>query len=975
MSADPNQRDRVRDDLDGLVRGEVLFDELNRTLYATDASIFQVEPLGVVAPLDEADAQAVVRYAAENHIPVVPRGAGTGVAGESLGSGIVLDLSRHFRDIIETTADTVRVQPGVVLQQLNDHLAKFGRRFAPDPASATSCTIGGMIATDASGSRAVRFGYTRDHVVRVRAVLDNGEAVELGPTPLPFASDPPRLREIVTATAQLLDLNADLIRTGRPKTPFDRCGYRLADVLGPGTLDLARLLVGSEGTLALVTEATLKTVSVPGGRSVVLLCFDSLELALRAVPLILPTRPTVCDMLDRRLLSLSPTAGTRTLVPPGTEAALLVEYETDRPAAAKAAAVSLADRLHHTDRLTLRATAAYEPAEVARIWSVREFALPGLYGLDRGPRPLAFVEDVGVPPDELPVFLPKVRDLLQRHEVTASLMVHAATGQMHIRPFLDPHAPADAAKMWPLAEAVHALALAVGGTVSSQHGTGLARTPWVERQFGPLAEVFRELKAIFDPAGLFNPGKIVAGSNPLVWPLRTRPESPKVPLQLLWPEGEVERQTAACNGCGQCRVRVGPARMCPLFRVTSDEAAAPRAKANLLRYLLTSTDPKRWSDDDVRAVADLCVNCKMCARECPAHVNVPKLMLEAKAAHHAEHGLDRADWVMARAEGLAALGSRFAEAINPVLASRSARWMMERLFGISRRRRLPPFAKHSFLALARRRGWTRPPQARGSQPPGSDRVAYFVDVFANTNDPQVAAATVAVLNHNGIEVHVPPGQRGSGMAPLAMGDVETARERAVLNVRVLAEVARAGWRIVCSEPTAALMLRHDYLDLLDDADARAVADQTVELTTYLGELHRAGRLRTDFLPLDIAVGHHLPCHLKALTPDPAGPRLLGLIPKVRVRTIDVSCSGMAGTYGLKRRNYWASLEAGRPMIEELSKPGVLFGAAECSSCRMQMEEGSGKRALHPVQYLALAYGLMPEIGRRLRTPLSDKMFP
>jgi Fe-S oxidoreductase len=250
-------------------------------------------------------------------------------------------------------------------------------------------------------------------------------------------------------------------------------------------------------------------------------------------------------------------------------------------------------------------------------------------------------------------------------------------------------------------------------------------------------------------------------------------------------------------------------------------------------------------------------------------------------------------------------------------------------------------------------------------------VAYFVDVFANYNDPQIAEAAVAVLHHNGVEVYVPPGQRGCGMAPLAYGDVESAREVAVHNLRILADLARDGYAIVCSEPTAAVMLRQDYPDLVDEPDAHLVAEQVVEWTAFLWDIHLHGGLRTDFQPLDFSVGHHVPCHVKALGRPPAGPSLLALIPGLRVTTIDVSCSGMAGTFGLNTKNYEVSLEAGRPMLAALNRPGALFGSTECSTCRLQMEEGSGKRTLHPAQYLALAYGIMPEIAQRLKIPIRE----
>jgi FAD/FMN-containing dehydrogenase/Fe-S oxidoreductase len=965
-------RARIRDDLKGLIKGECFFDDLTRTLYSTDASIFQIEPLGVVAPRDETEVRILVRYAMERGIALVPRGAGTGMAGESLGTGLIVDLSRHFRSILEVGSDTVRVQPGVVLRGLNERLARDGRRFAPDPASATECTLGGMLATNASGARSLRHGYTRDHVADLRVVFDSGDAVTVSRHSRWPAADaqPGRLEDIVSSVATLLQQNAELIRTCRPRTPFNRCAYGLHDVLADDRLDLARLLVGSEGTLALFTAATLRTVPLPQGRAVAVFGYGSVERALRGARLALASRPSACELVDRRLLSLARAGASAAAdcVPAAAEAALLIEFEEDSPAAARASALDCAQRLLDAEHAAISSRLGLEPEEAETLWRLREAAVPSLYGMRGGAQPVACIEDVGVPPDELPAYLHRVQEILQRHETTASYLIHAATGQVHARPFLDLAKPDDATKLRVIADEVYTAAIDLGGTISTQHGTGLARTPWVARQYGRLFSVFRELKAIFDPRRLFNPGKIVGpdGSGPL-WPLRLQPAAAEPSKRsLVWRQDEVREETVECNGCGHCRTEAPTSRMCPIFRATHAEEASPRAKANLLRHLLRQgADPQALSSEDVREVADLCVNCKMCAVECPAHVNIPKLMLEAKAANVAEHGMDRSDWVLARTESFARLGSTFSAFTNAALSSRTARWLLEKIFGVSRKRRLPQFAQRSFLRRAERRGWTNPPRT------GRPRVAYFVDIFANYSDPTIAEAVVAVLHHNGVEVYVPPGQWGCGMAPLAYGDVEAARETLQHNLRILAESAREGYPILCSEPTAARMLRFDSLDLLDDPDARLVAEQTVEFTAYLDQLRRLGRLRSDFQPLPFAVGHHVPCHLKSLGQGAAGPALLALIPGLNVHTIDVSCSGMAGTFGLKARNYAVSLEAGRPMLERLLRPSVLFGATECSTCRLQMEDGARKRTLHPAQYLALAYGLMPDLLRRLHQPIRD----
>jgi FAD/FMN-containing dehydrogenase/Fe-S oxidoreductase len=971
---DAQQRGRIKDDLKGIVKGQLLFDDVTLSLYSTDASIFQVSPLGVVVPRDEEDVQGLVRYASEAGVPLIARGAGTGMAGEALGKGLILDLSQHFRQIVEVGSDTVRVQPGVTYRALNERLATLGRRFAPDPASGSVCTIGGMLANNASGSHALRYGYTRDHVEAIRVVLDSGDACTVGKESWPPANDAPtsHLLDILNALGVLLEQNGELIASQRPRTSFNRCGYLLHDVFNGTSIDLARLLVGSEGTLGLFTEATLRTVPVPEGRSLLLLSFASLDAALRAARKVLLAGPAACELMDRRLLSLargSDASRVAQLVPAAAEAVLLVEFEGDNSPQVHAAARNLASVMMREEKQLLDAVPAFAGEDLDRLWQLREVALPSLYGLKGGAQPVPFVEDIGVPLEDMPEFIRRVQEILHEQETTASFLIHACTGQIHTRPFLDLQSPADVSKLTALAENIHALALGLGGTISSQHGTGLARTPWVARQFGPLYPILRQVKAIFDPKNIFNPGKIVDPEPGLAgWPLRTLAvgTKPQDSLHLSWQPEQVRLESNHCNGCGHCRTEATYQRMCPIFRATQGEAASPRAKANLLRDLLHEAGTgQQLASDQVRAVADLCVHCKMCHLECPAHINIPKLMLETKAANVTQHGLDRTRWFLSRLDTIARLGSFMGVLANRMLASFPLRWVLDKVFGLSSRRRLPLVAPRTFLRQAQQRGWTVRPRT------GRPCVALFVDLFVNYFDPQQGEAAVLVLQHNGIDVFVPAGQRACGMASLVQGDVETTKELVEANLRVLVEVAREGMPIVCLEPTSALMFRQDILDLLDDGDARTVAKQVVEITAYLADLHQQGRLRTNFQALDMALGHHVPCHLKALGQAPMAPVLLSLIPGVRVHTIDVGCSGMAGTFGLQSKNYQTSVAAGRPMLEEVARPRVLFGSTECSSCRLQMEDVAHKRTLHPVQYLALAYGLLPEVAQRLQEPIRD----
>ncbi len=977
---------QLQDDLRGEFRGRLHVDPPTRHLYATDASPFHLTPLAVAIPEDEDDLRTLVKYAYEHALPITPRGAGTGLSGESLTPGIVLDLSVSFRQTA-IGSDTARAGCGVVLADLNAELAKAGRRFAPNPLSAATCTVGGMIGTNASGPNVFAHGYTRGHTRGLRAVWDNGETATLTPTrQASGAEDTPQLRtiEIRSNAAALLSANRGLIDRCRPATPFHRGGYLLHEALtAAGGLDLVNLLVGTEGTLAIVTEATLGTVPLPGGVAVAVVGFLSLTEALRAgLTLRAAGGVVACDVFDQRLLALArPQPAGGWPVPDGVAAVLVAEFEAESPAAAVTDCRSAIERVREAFAAAALVEPTGTPGGVDRVQQFRRRVTTAAYtATATAATPLSLVEDTAVPGEELLRYVSGVNELCRRAELPAVLHAHPLSGQVQVRPLVDRHRERDRAALWPLADQVYQLAAAVGGTISTRHGTGLTRTPWVGRQYGDLTPVFAELKRVFDPKGVLNPGKIV-GPDPSrpAWPLWqpatavSGPEEKRLPL-LMRSEAEREAEVAKCVGCGDCRVRTPPARMCPTFHATGREAATPRAKANLLRLLTGPGREDVLTDDESRAIADLCVNCKMCRTECPAVADIPTLAAEAKAALHAANGLSRDEWVLARLPTFLRIAGIFSLTANLLLGTRPTRWAIEKLFGVSRKRTLPRVAVRSFLARARWGGISARGQAPPADtPPSAVKVAYFADTFTNHADPGIGEATVAVLRHHGIEVYVPPRQKASGVTALTQGDLDAARTLAAHNVRVLADLIRDGYVVLCSEPTAAVTLIQDYPRLLDEPDARLVAAQTQDLTAFLWGLYEAGWLRTDFpRPLATVVGHHVPCHVKALqreAGEPPGPKLLRLIPGLVVTTIDKSCSGMAGTYGLKATAYDTSLRAGRPMLDELGRPEIRYGSTECGSCRMQMQEGARKRTLHPVQYLALAYGLLPHIERRLARPL------
>jgi FAD/FMN-containing dehydrogenase/Fe-S oxidoreductase len=981
------QRERIQDDLRGLVAGDVRCDDVFLQLFASDASIYEIKPLGVVRPRSAADVAACVQYAAGKNLSIHARGAGTNVAGESLGSGIIVDFSTHLRRVIRIDEDRVRVQAGIVHEQLNAQLHQQNRMFAPDPATSDVTTIGSMVAIDAAGSRWLRYGSTRRHVQSLQVVLADGQILEVGREPLvdgQSTSSIPAKRDLVNRLAKLLKENEAVIREHQPKTCASHGGYHLLDVLTDEYLDLAALLVGSEGTLALITEAQVGTVPLPAYRGVAMLMFDSVEKAANTVLDVLAIQPTACELMDRRHLSFAREVEPRfeQLIPNETEAVLLVEQEGDDPEVVREQLNRLTNEIWQHRRVAFGARQTYEPDETALFWRLVHQVQPALYRV-RGPsQPVPIVEDMSVSPGVLPEFLVRMQNVLKRHQVTASLFCHAGHGQMHILPFLDLSNPEDVERMRQMAEELYQEVFALRGSVSGEHGCGLSRSSFIRQQAGPLFDVFREVKQIFDPRNILNPGKIVSDDPDLMTRHLARPV-PFVPpptppseatveavseemrnlteLQLDWHPNLVCDAVSNCNRCGECRVQTPGLRMCPLFRIGPDEESSPRAKVNLIRGVLTGAiDLTTLTTEEFKSIADLCIHCHACRIECPACVDVPRLMRESKGAYVVANGLTLADWAMTRLDLLGSLGSMAAPFTNWALDNRQMRWLLEKMLGISQGRKLPHVAARSFMRRAARRRLTRPSRRAGL------KVLYFVDIYANYFDPQLGEALAAVLEHSGIAVFIPPDQKQAGMPSIACGKLEHARSLATHNVALLAEAVRQGYHIVATEPSAALCLTHEYPQLLNDDDARLVAANSSEACSFLWNLHTRGQLQLDLKPINLNVGYHMPCHLRALRVGSPGEHILGLIPGVRVRKVDAGCSGMAGTYGLQHKNYRNSLRAGRKLISKLRDPDLQAGATECSTCKLQMEQGVSKPTIHPIKLLALSYGLMPQIARGLQ---------
>ncbi len=1002
------RRRRLVEDLNDAIEGEVRVDRVAVAAYSTDASLYEIEPLAVVFPRRTQDVEILAAYSADNNIPLIARGAGSGLAGGAIGSGIVIDFSMHMNQIVSISDDKVRVQPGVVREKLNEQLRERGRYFAPDSSKSRIATVGGMLGVDAAGSHAVRVGSARDHVESIECVLSGGQRLQLGreflagrETPSDAASlnrdsavilsDTPQSETLrlstMTATTrralllqkleQILRENDPLIRELQPLLLRNCCGYRLRGILQNDRMDVGRMLVGSEGTLGLFTEATLFTMPLPKHRSAAILMFSSLESAMQAMQLILPLEPSACDLLDRRLLSLGRGADQRfrDLILPDAEAGLIVEFpglsERDVLQRLDDSQRLLQDR--RIDFQMTRQASSYE--EVELLWALPAKVLSLLASLKGNSRPLPFVEDVAVPPERLAEFLPVAQRVFQRHEVTATLYAHAASGQLHFRPIMPiPHL-GDATLMEAIARDLYRKVRDFGGTISGEHGDGLSRTAFIRTQYGALYRVFQQIKDVFDPQRLMNPDKIISNEPSLTvkYLRRTRAMVGDVPaaqskpllpvMQLAWTAEEAIDAAVRCNGCGTCRTQVSPQRMCPFVEANGDEEVSPRAKANVVRNsLCTDSVQELLTQEDATRLLASCFNCKQCQLDCPSEVNIPHLLIEARAQNVQTHGLSKTAWLLSRVHTYARMASRVSFVTNRLLNNSIVRKSVQRFLGISALRRLPRFTRTPFLASQ------RVLRNENSGTPGANKptVVYFVDYFANHHDPELGEAFVRVLEHNGYRVFIPPGQTVSGMAMFSNGDLAGARILAEQNIRELIEPAREGYAIVCTEPTAALCLTQEYPMLVQNDDAGIVAQQTTDAGSFLADLHRRGQLKRDFSPLPMRIAWHTPCHVKALRKGTPMLELLALIPELQVLTIEKGCTGMAGTFGIAAANFEKSIEIGAGLIREMQTIDAVAGVTDCSACRMQMEQAATIPTIHPIKLLALSYGLMPRLSERLK---------
>ncbi len=941
-------------ELGRVVEGEVRFDEYSRLLYSTDASMYQVEPIGVVLPRSKDDVHAVLELANRYNVPVLPRGGGTSLIGQTVNHAIVLDFSKYMHRVLEVSPEELwcRVQPGVIQDELNAHVRPMGLLFGPDTSTSNRATLGGMSGNNSAGSHSIAYGKTIDHVLELTCLLADGSEItlrDLTPAELEAKCRADGLEgQIYREIRRLVGQHADEIRTRYPKLMRRVSGYNLDEFVKAQPFGLHRLAVGSEGTLVVVVEMKVRLVPRPRFTALDVIHYDDLQAALESSVDLLATGPYAVEVTDKMILDLAreniEQRARMGFVQGDPAAIMIVEYAGETEAEVRSKVEAL-EALRARKRIGYAAHIAYDPAAQQSIWKLRKAGLGLLLGTKGDRKPIAFVEDTAVEPAKLGPFIARFRAILDRHGAAAGYYGHCSVGCLHIRPLINLKDAGEIRKMRAIAEEITALVMEFGGGLSGEHGDGRARSPFNETLYGPrLYDAFRQVKRTFDPKGLLNPGNIV-DAPPMTEHLRYGPEyrawEPETLLDFSG-QGGFAGAVEMCNGIGVCRKKL-EGTMCPSYMATLDEEHSTRGRANALRAVLSGKVARsEFTGRRLYEVLDLCLECKACKAECPANVDMAKLKYEFLAHYYRANGLPLRNRLFGRIHTLARIGSALAPVSNWIAGTAPHRWLLERIAGIDRRRPLPAFASRSFVRwFARRR-----PEGDGSR----GEVVLFHDTFNTYQTPNVAVAATRLLEALGYRVVL--ADRGCcGRPMISKGMLHEARAVAADNVARLVGAARQGRPIVGLEPSCLLTLRDEYPELVRTEDARLVARQSFLLEEFL-QREWAGGPRPRFAANGRAALLHGHCHQKALAGTASTVAVLKAA-GYEVREVDAGCCGMAGSFGFEAEHYDLSVK----IAERRLAPAVRAAGADVAvcapgiSCRQQVEHTTGRTPKHPAELL------------------------
>jgi FAD/FMN-containing dehydrogenase/Fe-S oxidoreductase len=964
------------------VRGDVLFDAASRGRYSTDASIYQVEPVGVVAPRTEEDALAAFRIAVDEGVPVLPRGGGTSQCGQTVGAALVIDHSKYLDRIVgfDPAARTVAVQPGVVLDQLNAFLKPHGLWYPVDVSTSAQATIGGMAGNNSCGSRSIRYGNMVHNVRAIDAVLPDGSEYAFGEVPEDASgvAGPAGYKELARKIRAIAAREAEEIEHRVPKLLRRVGGYNLDRMLG-GRFNMSHLLVGSEGTLAWSRRIHLDLSPLPKHKTLGVCHFPTFYKAMEAPRRIVELKPVAVELVDRTMIGLARSnpafrATVDQAIKGDPDAILLVEFAgdgRDEQLRKLKQLVELMGDLGFPGGVVEITDAALQ----RDVWEVRKAGLNIMMSMKGDGKPVSFIEDCAVPLEHLAEYTQRLTQVFEKHGTRGTWYAHASVGCLHVRPVLDMRKEG-AAQMRAIAEEAAELVKQYKGAYSGEHGDGLVRSEWIAPFFGPkLTRAFGEIKDLFDPKGLMNPGKIVRPSKQDDRSLfRYKPGYRTIPLRtaLDWAEwGGFDKAVEMCNNNGHCR-KFDAGTMCPSYRVTREERHLTRGRANTLRLALSGQlGPDALASDELYATLDLCVSCKGCKRECPTGVDMAKMKIEFLHHYRKRHGIGLRDRLIAYLPRYAPFVSRFSFLVNLLQSAAKG------LLGFARQRSLPRWRREIRLAAStasgvqpaapsRRRGeksqLPHVPRGGGVERRRGGEVVLLLDTFNHYFEPENARAALAVLQAAGYEVRLPQPADGGrplccGRTFLAAGLVDEAKTEARRTIEALKPYVERGVPVVGLEPSCVLGLRDEFLSMHPAGEAAEVALHSYLFEEFLACEMDAGRLKLDFKPLPqkkaLLHGH---CHQKAFAVMPDVVRVLKLVPGLAVETIESSCCGMAGAFGYEAAHYDVSMKMAElsllPRVRAAGADELIV--ADGTSCRHQIHDGTGRPALHVARVLERA---------------------
>ncbi len=901
----------------------------------------------MVYPADNGDVVRVVRFAAQNGLTVHPRGAGSGLCGSALGRGIVIDFSRFMNRLIDldVPGGYFVCEPGYRLGELEKKLDGTGLFFPPDPSSGEYATFGGMFGTNASGAHSVKYGNVADYVLDAEVVWSDGTVSQLSRSlETPISELPDSFRKL----AGLYRDHRQNIETAYPNILCNTAGYNLRGLVTGDRLDIRRLLAGSEGTLGVVTQLCFRLIQRPAHDSLVVAFFEDLIRAGRAVQELLPMNPAGIEIMDQSLLRLARehSPELRQEIPGDIAAVLLIEYDGQSLKQVQ----DLAERAREIirrDDLASRSFVAVTAAQKDRLWAVRKAAVPILYRLKGRRKILALIEDAAVPTDRLLPYFEGLVELMDRRKIPFVIYGHIAKGLLHTRPLLDLKDPSDVAEMKILADGVCDLVHSLNGTVSGEHGDGRLRSAYLKRQYPTLYPLFGRVKALLDPNGILNPD-IITRHDPaqmtrfLRYGTEYRSRDPGQHV-LRWDDGYVE-EIEKCHGCSKCTTVTEATRMCPVYKFTREEESTPKAKANLLRALVSGVWDSREAYGSIfQSVMKRCIQCGSCSKECPSEVNIPKLVLETRAAYVRRFGAPLPDRVITRVEEAARAARYFPKAADAILSAPLVRRAQDLLLGISCLRRPVTFVSRP---LSKR---IKAVEGKGGQ--GS--ILFFPGCFAGTVRPEIGESCIRVLSRMGFAVYTPD-TVCCGLPMLSKGMIDDARKKIRRNLDIWGQLVSGVDFIVSTCSSCGLSLTREWADALLDPLIPAIRLKTLSVSQLV---HRyAGRLNGEILPKCSRSGfarsaYHAPCHLKIQSDPDASVRMLSDIAGMDLLKLNSHCCGMAGTWGAMTDHVELSFRIGSDLAERVRASGASRIVTDCPTCTLQLEQVTGLPVDHPMQVM------------------------